>query len=101
MMDENELQEAFRSHLRGEWPSEEEEMATAPTLTDWKVDAFSNLNGEYLMILTGKVGGHPILENGKNIKTSPLLWIDKDRCVARTMSRIYVLGSPAVDVVRP
>jgi hypothetical protein len=99
MMDENELQEAFRSHLRGEWPSKDQ-MAAAPILSNWKVDAFQNFRGEYLMILTGNAEDHPILGNCE-IKTSPLLWIDKDRRVARTMSRLYALGSPAADVVHP
>lgn len=95
---EKEVDAALKAHLRGEWPSEAE-MVAAPRLSEWKVVIIQNLFQVRLMILKGVVEGHPRLGSGEQISTSPLLWIDKDRRVARTMSRVYALGNPADDLV--
>lgn len=59
------------------------ELDDAPILTDW------GISGDALV---GLVTGHPRLEDGKLIMTSPLLAIDLDMKWARTVSRYYQLG---------
>jgi hypothetical protein len=71
---------------RGEIPPEID-LSKAPILDNW---AFSI---EPRRRLIGTVTGHPRLPDGW-ITTSPLVWIDPDRGVARTISRYYRLGRP-------
>ena len=42
--------------------------------------------------LHGNVYGHPVFEDGKSIKTSPLIEIDLEKNVAKTQNTEYVLG---------
>lgn len=43
--------------------------------------------------LTGNVGGHPRLADGKEIVTSQLFYLDEGLGICRTMNRWYRLGS--------
>lgn len=92
--DKGSLNESFNAYLRGEMPAGIV-LATAPRLSDWKIVVgrcpFSRV---FEMSLVGRVTGHPRLPDGP-VTTSAILWIDKHRCVARTMSRIYILDRPA------
>jgi hypothetical protein len=94
MAGDKSLNDAFNAYLRGEMPSGIE-MATAPRISDWKAVAdrcpYSRV---FEMKLVGQVTGHPELPDGP-ITTSAILWIDKHRCVARTMSRVYLLDQEA------
>ena len=60
----------------------------APALDNWiaglTIGRFYNLDGV--------VSGHPTLEDGQMIFTSPLLNIASDLTWARTKSRFYILG---------
>ena len=61
----------------------------APALDNWSVGlAIGNFYN-----IDGVVSGHPILEDGQIIFTSPLLNIAEDLSWARTRSRFYILGS--------
>lgn len=92
--DKRSLNESFRAYLRGEMPCGIE-LATAPRISNWKAVADRCLYSRtYELKLVGQVTGHPQVPDGP-ITTSALLWIDKHRCVARTMSRVYILDQPA------
>lgn len=82
------------------WRPSESDLADAVGLEDWlpAVDPVNNLP-----ILIGEAIGHPILGD-RFITTSPLLWISKDRTIARTLSRWYRLGRcalPSTDAAPP
>ena len=65
------------------------EIESAPLL-----DAWCPQPGESgRLVLFGRVTGHPRLMDGDLITTSPLLWLDEDRRLARTVSRWYRLGT--------
>ena len=76
----------------GEHPSPEE-LAHAPCLAGWALEAGPNLR------LIGVVTGHPRIPDGW-VHTSPLVWISADRSYARTVSRFYRLGQPLFDLRR-
>ena len=60
----------------------------APALDDWSAGlAIGNFYN-----IDGVVSGHPILEDGQIIFTSPLLNLCENLTWARTRSRFYVLG---------
>ncbi|WP_371170032.1 DUF6634 family protein [Aliiroseovarius sp. 2305UL8-7] len=65
-------------------------LAIAPRLERWRTVTDRNSTR-----LRGEVTGHPILFD-QRIVTSPLLALDQDKKWARTISRYYVLGEPAV-----
>jgi hypothetical protein len=47
------------------------------------------------LVLVGNVAGHPHLTDGRSIRTSQLIWLDRDRKWARTWNRVYRLGERA------
>lgn len=71
------------------------ELGSAPLLVDWR--GVLTLSG---LSLTGFVAGHPLLGR-RNIITSPVWTIDPDLSWARTLSRFYQLGLPAVGAIPP
>ena len=84
------LDEAMKAMVRvwrGIGPTPEE-LAAAPMLDFWAITAVDGC-----LALTGVVTGHPVLEHGARIITSPLLWLSDDRRAARTLSRFYRLGA--------
>lgn len=48
---------------------------------------------EGLVKLSGKIYGHPTIEDGVNVKTSELVAIDTGQMIAETMSSFYQLGA--------
>jgi hypothetical protein len=52
-------------------------------------------NVGYAYALSGVVNGHPRLENGKEIVTSQLFYLNSELGICRTMNRWYRLGSRA------
>lgn len=66
-------------------------VAAAPVLEEYRCvigQAFA---------LSGVVSGHPhIGEGGKRVITSQLFYLDRARGLARTMNRLYRLGSSGV-----
>ena len=50
-----------------------------------------------LPVLVGSVAGHPQLGDSRMIRTSQLIWLDRNRKWARTWNRVYRLGEPAGD----
>jgi hypothetical protein len=88
------LQRAFEQYLRGETPSPLE-MAQAPVLENWRVVILQverQAEPSMLPALAGSVTGHPGLGDSKLIRTSQLVWLDRDRRWARTRNRVYRLG---------
>jgi hypothetical protein len=95
------LQRAFESYLSGEMPPPVE-MAQAPLLENWRVlivHGKSDAKEIMLPVLTGRVTGHPQVGDARPIRTSQLVWLDRDRDWARTWNRIYKLGERARDDV--
>ena len=45
------------------------------------------------MVLTGRVSGHPRLADGGFIRTSELIWLDRNRNWARSWNRLYRLSA--------
>lgn len=72
----------------GEGPTADE-IAAAPLLETWCPQTGEGGRP----VLFGEVTGHPRLMDGAMITTSPLLWLDEDRRLARTVSRWYRLGT--------
>ncbi|MCC8961637.1 hypothetical protein H8A95_04700 [Bradyrhizobium sp. Pear76] len=92
-IDEKRLRDDFKALLRGEPPSPKE-LANAPLIEDWSPAITGAPNGRQ-MTLVGVVSGHPTLTDERRIETSPVVWIDRHRRWARTMSRFYLLGKQA------
>jgi hypothetical protein len=65
-----------------------EDLAAAPRPNFWTIGAEDGC-----LVLQGLVTGHPLLDEGANIRTSALMWLSDDRRVARTVSHFYVLGA--------
>lgn len=93
-IDEKALRNDFESFLRGEEPPATA-LATAPRLDGWNVAVTRAHVGGYRMTLVGRITGHPLLQSGRQIETSELVWLDRNGGWARTMSRVYVLVTPA------
>lgn len=73
------------------WSPSEAELREAVFLKNWIVGVDPHTNQT---VFSGEALGHPLLGD-KFIVTSPVLWISKDRQIARTLSRWYRLGEPA------
>jgi hypothetical protein len=94
------LQRAFESYLNGETPSPLE-LAQAPLLENWRV-AVVHIKRDadplcMLPVLVGRVAGHPQVGDSRTIRTSQLVWLDRNRQWARTWNRVYRLGERARD----
>ena len=82
---------ALKSLGRGEGPTADE-IAAAPLLDGWhRTESY-----EGATVLVGFVSGHPRLRDG-TITTSPLVWLDVERGLARTVSRWYRIGRSLSD----
>jgi hypothetical protein len=96
------LQRAFESYLNGGTPSPPE-LAQAPLLENWRVTIVHIKRGgdplRMLPVLVGSVAGHPQLGDSRTIRTSQLIWLDRNRQWARTWNRVYRLGERAGDEI--
>lgn len=92
------LRRAFETYLRGETPAPAE-IAQAPLLMNWRVvvvhlgSAANPLR--MLPVLLGRVAAHPQLGDIERLRTSQLIWLDRNRQWARTWNRVYRLGERA------
>lgn len=79
------------------WVPSDADLREAVVLRNWIVGVDPHTNQT---VFWGEALGHPLLGD-QFIVTSPVLWISKDRQIARTISRWYRLGrcaaSPAED----
>ena len=98
------LNREIESYLRGE-PPPPAELARAPLLQGWGAvitRARSDAGRvRLLMVLTGHVVGHPHQADGRTIRTSEVIWLDRDRNWARSWNRLYRLGAPVVNRADP
>jgi hypothetical protein len=93
------LRRAFQSYMNGETPTPSE-LAQAPLLEDWRmlvVQVKRDAEEIMLPVLTGRVTGHPQHGDIGNLRTSQVIWLDRDRGWARTWNRVYRLGERARD----
>ncbi len=74
--------------IRDGHPPTPEELATAPVLDDWVRTT------RPVRILEGRSYGHPSIPSGRLVRTSEVYATD-GRTYARTLSRLYRLGTPA------
>ena len=65
----------------------EADLASAPVLDGWNAAVMGKE-----AILVGQVHGHPVAEG--EVYTSPVLMLDVERGIARTISRWYRIGYP-------
>lgn len=90
------LRRDFESYLKGGEPSSPE-LACAPLLESWRTTVlrFSRERDPWptVLVLLGRVTGHPQLYDTATIRTSPLIWLDRNRRWARTWNRVYRLGT--------
>jgi hypothetical protein len=96
-----ELRHTFESYLRGETPSPLD-LAPAPLLANWRVLVVQiKRDAEEFMfpVLFGSVTGHPEHGDIRSLRTSRLIWLDRDRGWARTWNRVYRLGERAADKI--
>jgi hypothetical protein len=88
------------SYLRGEAPPPAE-LARAPRLQSWQAVIVRGRSDDgrlrLLMVLVGRVTGHPHIADGRRIHTSEVIWLDRNRNWARSWNRLYRLGAPASD----
>lgn len=96
------LRSAFKSYLNGETPPPSE-LAQAPALEKWRV-AIVHIEGDadqlrMLAVLVGSVTGHPQHGDTRTIRTSQLVWLDRNRQWARTWNRVYRIGERAGDEI--
>jgi hypothetical protein len=95
------LRRAFESYLRGETPPPPE-MEQAPLLDNWRVLVVHGKRDakEFTIpVLFGSVAGHPLLGDIRCLRTSRLIWLDRDRGWARTWNRVYRLGERDTDKI--
>jgi hypothetical protein len=95
------LPRAFESYVNGETPSLLE-MAQAPLLANWRVlivQVKRDVDPFMLPVLVGIVTGHPQVGDSRTIRTSQLVWLDRNRQWARTWNRVYRLGERADDEI--
>jgi hypothetical protein len=94
------LKRDFESYLKGAEPSPLE-LACAPLLEGWRATVlqFRRERGPLptVLVLVGRVTGHPRLSDARVIRTSQLIWLDRNRKWARTWNRIYRLGDRTDD----
>jgi hypothetical protein len=91
LLSNEQVLEGLRAALRlqqGEKPTQAE-LAAAPVLDGWMVQRAS----ASVARLGGFVSGHPLIADGW-CWTSVVLFIDPEERFARTVSRLYRLGSP-------
>lgn len=99
MMTEEQIKQVLSRYLRGQWPTEAE-IAAAPRLENWRtIVVRSVVTNGYEILLAGNCIGHPNLGDDQ-ISTSPIVWLDRERRLAHTMSRLYSLGDPATEASR-
>jgi hypothetical protein len=94
------LQREFESYLKGERPLPIE-LENAPLLQNWRAAVMHFTHGadpvRMILVLVGSVAGHPQHADSRTIRTSPLIWLDRDRKWVRTWNRVYRLGERASD----
>lgn len=90
------LRRAFETYLTGETPAPAE-MAQAPLLGNWRVVVvhLDSAGLRMLPVLVGRVAAHPLLGDTGRLRTSQLIWLDRNRQWARTWNRVYRLGERA------
>ncbi|RTM15252.1 MAG: hypothetical protein EKK33_01365 [Bradyrhizobiaceae bacterium] len=90
----------IKSYLRGEAPSLSV-LAKAPQLRSWRLVIADVRTADdrprLLMVLVGHVSGHPHFIDGRFIRTSELIWLDRNRNWARSWNRVYQLGAASSD----
>jgi hypothetical protein len=95
------LQRVFEAYLDGETPSPLD-LARAPLLENWRVAIVQIKDADplrLLPVLVGSVTGHPQHGDTRTIRTSQLIWLDRNRRWARTWNRVYRLGERAGDEI--
>jgi len=96
------LRREFESYLKGETPSPLE-LERAPLLQNWCTAVMHFTHGEdplhMILVLVGSVVGHPQHADNRTIRTSQLIWLDRNREWARTWNRVYRLGERAGDEI--
>jgi hypothetical protein len=96
------LQREFDSYLKGEKPSPLE-LERAPLLQNWRAAVMHFTQGEdplhMTLVLVGSVVGHPQHADNRTIRTSQLIWLDRNREWARTWNRVYRIGERAGDEI--
>lgn len=96
-MTRQEKREAALEDLRrldAGWRPGEATLAVAPLIDDWLVASEPGRPGYSLY---GAVTDHPDLNVDSDVRlmrTSPVVWLDVDARIARTVSRWYRLGEP-------
>jgi hypothetical protein len=94
------LKREFEFYLTGKEPSPLV-LASAPLLENWHAIVvrfeLERVPLRLAMVLAGSVTGHPRLGNARMIRTSQLIWLDRNRKWARTWNRIYRLGDGTDD----
>jgi hypothetical protein len=92
------------SYLRGKAPPPPE-LACAPRLQGWRAVIARTRSDDgrlrLLMLLVGRVTGHPQIADGRTIHTSEVIWLDRNRNWARSWNRLYRLGASADDGTDP
>jgi hypothetical protein len=95
---EAQLRREFESYLKGQEPSLLE-LEGAPLLENWRTAMMQfKRRGDPLrmiLVLVGSVAGHPQHADSRTIRTSQLIWLDRNRKWARTWNRVYRLGERA------
>jgi hypothetical protein len=96
------LRRAFETYLNGHTPAPAE-ITEAPLLANWRVvvvqlDSAANAL-RMLPVLVGRVTAHPLLGDTGTLRTSQLIWLDRNRQWARTWNRVYRLGERAGDEI--
>jgi len=85
------IEKDIEAYLSGEVPSPLD-MQRAAKLDNW-VTSVRRRGKEFVMVLCGDVSRHPQIEDGGNIHTSAVLWLDRHARFCRTVRRVYALGS--------
>jgi hypothetical protein len=92
------LKREFETYLKGEEPPPLE-LDCAQLLESWRTTLLTRDSGPLpmVLVLVGRVTGHPRLSDGRTVRTSQLIWLDRSLKWARTWNRVYRLGKRAND----
>jgi hypothetical protein len=86
------LERAYQHGLRllDGWRPGPSDLIGAPMISQWEPQP----QGSGLYVLAGRVTGHPRMEIGRSthMRTSAVIWLDRDAGWARTIGRFYLLG---------
>lgn len=87
----------IESYTCGETPSALDTLS-APAIEGWSCEV-KRIGKWFKLVVRGQALRHPEVQDGDDIVTPAIMWLDRKCRFARTATRLYTLGEPAEDGV--